>query len=77
VDKTLHFGPKLAVRPFKTFFSTASGFGVIALDEHTLAIEVIERNLAVRKLVLTHGGEKKAMECNVRVRPGETAVKAI
>jgi uncharacterized protein (DUF608 family) len=77
VDKTLHFGPKLAVRPFKTFFSTASGFGVIALDEHTLAIEVIEGELAVRKLVLTHGGEKKAMECNVRVRPGETAVKAI
>jgi len=77
VDKTLHFGPKLAVRPFKTFFSTASGFGVIALDEHTLAIEVIEGELAVRKLVLTHGGSPRSIDCNVTVRPGATAVKAI
>jgi hypothetical protein len=77
VEKTLYFGPKVEVQPFRSFFSTASGFGVIALDEHTVAIEVIEGELAVRKLVLTRGEGIKTVDCDVTVRPGETAVKAI
>jgi hypothetical protein len=34
VERTLWFGPQLNVRPFKSFFSTASGFGTISLDRH-------------------------------------------
>ena len=77
VAKTLHFAPKLAVRPFRSFFSTASGFGVIALDERSLGIHVIEGELAVRKLVITQGGTTRAIDCDVTARPGEIAVKAI
>jgi hypothetical protein len=29
IERTLWFGPKLNIRPFKSFFSTALGFGVI------------------------------------------------
>src|SRR5208283_394948 len=50
VQRTLWFGPRLSVRPFKTFFSTASGFGVIALDARSLHIQMIEGELQVEKL---------------------------
>jgi len=38
VQRTLWFGPAVPDRPFKTFFSTAFGFGTIVLDRRSLHI---------------------------------------
>src|SRR5690349_232231 len=42
VDRTVWFGPRLKVHPFVSFFSTASGFGTIALDGHNVTIRMVE-----------------------------------
>src|SRR5271165_6239103 len=70
VEKTLWFGPQLNVRPFQTFFSTALGFGTIALDSHSLRIQMLEGELPLEKLVLTDGGQTKTVEWKTTVRPG-------
>jgi hypothetical protein len=38
VQKTLWFGPQFTIRPFKSLFSTASGFGAIGLGDRSLRI---------------------------------------
>jgi hypothetical protein len=53
VDKTLHFGPRLKVHPFISFFSTASGYGTISLDGRTVTVNVIEGELAIESLQFT------------------------
>jgi len=52
VTKTLWLNPKLPARPFKTFFSTATGFGTITLDNKSLTIEIAEGELPVNKVIL-------------------------
>lgn len=49
VDQTLWFSPKLSKRPFSSFFSTASGYGVIRLDQNALTISLIEGSLKIAK----------------------------
>jgi hypothetical protein len=53
VDRTLHFGPQVPIRPFRCFFSTALGFGTISLDRHTVTVQLLEGELRVEKLVFT------------------------
>jgi len=76
-QKTLWFGPHLKARPFKTFFSTASGFGTIALDARSVRIEVIEGELTMEKLVLTDGSETKTLDWKVTVRSDAPASKNV
>jgi len=52
VTQTLWFGPKIADRPFKIFFSAASGFGTIQLESDRLTVEMIEGDLSVKELRL-------------------------
>ncbi len=40
--KTLWFGPKSGGEEFRTFFSTAGGFGTVRLCRDALAVEMIE-----------------------------------
>ena len=73
-SRTLWFGPKLGGRRFRTFFSTATGFGTIALSGGRLAIELLEGTLAVDTLVLAHGGRTQTIPCRVAARAGRKAV---
>ena len=75
VEKTLWFGPRLNIRPFKSFFSTASGFGTIELDGHSVKVDMIEGELPIEKLALTVGGEAKLLDWKVTARTGAAAVK--
>jgi hypothetical protein len=75
VQRTLWFGPQLSIRPFKTFFSTASGFGTLVLDARSLTIQVLEGELVVEKLVLTDGPQTKILEWKSTARPGAPAIK--
>ncbi len=52
VEKTFWLAPKLQVRPFNCFFSTASAYGSIELGQKSLRVRVIEGELEIEKLVL-------------------------
>ena len=75
VQKTLWFGPKLAARPFKTFFSSATGYGTIALDRHFIHLEIVEGELVLEKLVLNEGSQSRTLAWNATARPGSPAVR--
>ena len=77
VEKTLWFGPQLNIRPFKSFFSAASGFGVIALDGRSVKVEMIEGELPIEKLALTVGGETRMLDWKVIARTNAAVVKTI
>jgi len=77
VQKTLWFGPRVSGRPFKTFFSTASGYGTIALDERSLRVQLLEGVLPLEKLVLTEGSQTRTLEWKTTVQPGTPAIQHI
>ncbi len=77
VQKTLWFGPKLTIRPFRTFFSTASGFGTIELGDRSLHIQMLEGELALEKLVLTQGAQTETIEWKATLQAGVPAIKNI
>jgi len=76
VERTLWFGPQLNIRPFRCFFSTATGFGAIGLDGWTVSVRMIEGELAIEKLALTVGGETRLLDWKVTARTDEV-VKAV
>ncbi|MDI1446776.1 GH116 family glycosyl hydrolase [Polyangium sp. 6x1] len=75
--RTLRLGPRLAGRPFRTFFSTTTGWGSLALDGDGLSIELAEGELAVEKLLLTLDGKTCELACGITARAGERAVVAV
>jgi uncharacterized protein (DUF608 family) len=77
VEKTLWFGPQLNVRPFKSFFSAASGFGTIGLDGQSVKVEMIEGELPIEKLALTLGGETRLLDWKVTARTGAAVSRSI
>ena len=77
VQRTLWFGPAVPVRPFKTFFSTASGFGTIVLDHRSFHLQVIEGELSLEKLVLAEGEKIRTLDWKTTVRPGRPAALSI
>jgi len=76
-ERTLWFGPQLKIRPFKTFFSTASGFGVIELDDRTMRIQMIEGQLLIEKLALTQETQTRVLDWKTTARPESIAVKTL
>jgi uncharacterized protein (DUF608 family) len=77
VENTLWFGPQLNVRPFKSFFSAASGFGVIGLEGQSVSVEMIEGELPIEKLALTLGGETRMLDWKVTARTNAAVSRSI
>ena len=77
VQRALWFGPQLHSLPFKTFFSTASGFGTIVLVLGSLCIQMIEGELALEKLVLTDPKQIRTLDWKITVLQGSAAIKNI
>jgi len=75
VQRTLWFGPQLSIRPFKTFFSTASGFGTIELAGGSLRVQLLEGALLLEKLVLTDEAHTQTLEWKTTLMPGVPAIK--
>lgn len=71
--RTLWFGPRVKARPFKTFFSTATGFGTIEVDSRSIRIDLLEGELNLEKFVLTEGAQTKSLDWTTVVRPGAPA----
>jgi uncharacterized protein (DUF608 family) len=69
--KELTLIPRLKVRPFTTFFSTATGFGTLTLSGSELIVRVIEGELSIDALNVEHEGEVANLNCRVRALAGE------
>jgi len=67
VDKKLWFAPKLDSDTFQTFFSTATGYGVIRLEAGQLTVEMVEGELKIAKLDITVGGIRREVDWDVVV----------
>ncbi len=76
-QRTLWFSPQLSVRPFKTFFCTALGFGTIVLDARTLRVQMLEGELPLEKLVLADGAQAKNLQWKTTVRPNAPGIKTL
>jgi len=70
VSKSLTFAPRLEAQGFKTFFSTASGWGTIALSEDELVIELVEGELQIDSLHIQLDGEVRTFQPHITVRAG-------
>ena len=77
VDRTLRFGPKLKVRPFVSLFSTAFGYGTIALDGRKLTVNVIEGELPIEKVLIADGDSARSVEWKITARPNAPATKSL
>ncbi len=77
VQKTLWFGPQVTIRPFKTFFSTASGFGTIELSGQSLRVQLLEGVLQLQRLVLTDGTQTRTLDWKATLQPGAPTIKNI
>ena len=75
VERTLWFKPRLKSNPFQCFFSTASGFGTIALHDRTVSVRLIEGELPIERLIFRDLGHP--LEWKVTARPGPVATKTI
>jgi uncharacterized protein (DUF608 family) len=71
VTRTLRFGPKLDGGRFGTFFSTAEGWGTVALSDGRLTVEVKEGELRVDEVVIEAGGSPKRIPWGVTVPAGK------
>jgi uncharacterized protein (DUF608 family) len=77
VNRTLWFGPQLTTRPFKTFFSAASGFGTIELGSGSIRVQLLEGKLPIEKVVFTEGGKSRTLDWKTTVESGTPAIKNI
>jgi uncharacterized protein (DUF608 family) len=77
VQKTLWFGPQIEARPFKTFFCTASGFGIVQLDHDSLRVQMIEGELPLEKVVLNEGGSTRTLEWKTLVGTERPATRGL
>ncbi|MFZ0393778.1 MAG: GH116 family glycosyl hydrolase [Terracidiphilus sp.] len=73
VEKTLWFSPRLQVRPFMCFFSTASAFGSIELSQESISVGVIEGELRIEKLVLGGEANGKTLDWKTIIHQGSSA----
>jgi uncharacterized protein (DUF608 family) len=76
-QRTMWFGPQVNVRPFKTFFCTASGFGSIGLDGRSLRVQVLEGEFQIEKLVLTDRTQRRILDWKTTIRADSPAVKLL
>ena len=68
--KELWLAPRLPVRPFRTFFSTAAAWGTLTLESGELAINVVEGKLEIAKLHVANSGQEVVVSCNVNAVVG-------
>jgi uncharacterized protein (DUF608 family) len=67
VTKTLSLAPKLQLRPFKTFFSTATGFGTATLTPSRIEISLVEGKLHIERVRITINGKTTFIEPKIVV----------
>ncbi len=74
VTKTLNVCPKIEGIHYKAFFSTATGYGTIAITGNKLIINMVEGQLVINRLHAAVRGKKADLEPKVTAEPGKRAV---
>ncbi|MCC5844380.1 MAG: hypothetical protein JJU05_09030 [Verrucomicrobia bacterium] len=74
VSKTLRFGPRVDTMPFQVFFSTASAWGTVRLENGALIIKVIEGELRIEKLIFTLGERSQTFDWKITASASDGAV---
>jgi len=69
VEKAVWLDPKIAERPFTTFFSTASGYGTITVAE-AITIDVVEGELEVDVVHIPN----TTLACKATASPGDPII---
>ena len=69
--RTLYLAPKVEVDAFRCFFSTASGWGTLALSAGQFSIHLVEGELAVDEVHLTIGERTSRYQPGLVARAGE------
>ena len=77
VTKTLSLGPRIEAGRFRTFFSTADGFGTVTLDKGSLVVRVIEGQLEIEKVRLTRDGRTRTLPWSATASPNRPAKLAL
>jgi uncharacterized protein (DUF608 family) len=72
VTKTLWLGTAQMTLPFQTFFSTSTGWGIIALTANVLHLSVSEGKLAVETVVLTNKDGTQTLSWGTMADEGKT-----
>lgn len=72
VEKSLHFGPKINSRPFRSFFSTQGSWGTITLQKREISIEVIEGTLTLKNIILNLNGKKQKLPVLKTITSGKS-----
>lgn len=75
--RTLWFGPRLKMLPFRIFFSTAGGWGEIELSEQQVILRVVEGKLEVENVELTREGTTRLISWQATASPGNPASLAL
>ena len=71
--RTLHVGPKLPGKRLRVFFSTATGWGTLAMSNGRLTIDLAEGELAVDEVVVTDGRRTRRLPWGATVTAGSKA----
>ena len=77
VTKTLRLNPKSDLRPYRTFFSIATGFGSIELSERSITITCVEGIMELKELKVTNLGKIRVLQMDITVQSGEPVTISI
>jgi len=72
--KMLKFGPMLYESEFRTFFSTARGWGTIRLEGKEISIEMLEGEIPIDTIMVTLDGKRVTYETDLIARQGEVTL---
>ena len=78
-EKTLYLQPRLEAnplgKPFEVFFSTATGWGTVIIQDESVTLRLEEGYLDVDKLVLNLDGKQTILEPKIKAAKGQTILK--
>ena len=76
VDRTLWLSPRLPTRPWQSPLFTASGYGVVRLDDG-VHLDWLDGALTVDRLVVGDGPDRRTLEPKVTAKPGQAVRVAL
>jgi uncharacterized protein (DUF608 family) len=66
--KTLYLAPRLSTSPLRFFFSTASGWGTVTIEDEAVEIHLVEGELQVDQIELERGGQADSITLGQQIR---------
>jgi uncharacterized protein (DUF608 family) len=71
VEKSLRLAPRLEGREYRTFFSTATGFGTFKLSKTALIVEMVEGSLRIDRAIVEFDGKTYNLQPRTTAKAGK------